>query len=72
MVQLEFWDDKGECVVGSAASGVGQPIPNVGDSADVPVPGNDGKYAYVEVTARQFYYGPKGDLIRVRLYCAAK
>lgn len=69
MLQLEFWHEKDEYAVGYIAAIVGQPIPSVGDSADVPDAVEAGKYAYVKVTRRQFYYGLKGDLPRVRLYC---
>jgi len=69
MLQLEFYDEKDECVVGCADTGVGQPIPHVGDLADVPNAGEEGKIAYVKVTGRHFYYGPEGDLSNVRLLC---
>ncbi len=55
MVELEYWDERGELVIASVPAGNPPLIPNGGDQADVPTPDNNGIYACVTVIRRHFY-----------------
>ena len=70
MIELEYWDERGELVIANVPAGNPPIIPNGGDLADVAMAGNANEYTFVAVKRRHFYYLPDGTLTRVRLYCS--
>ena len=69
MIELEFFHQRGEYVIGTLPAGNPPVVPNNGDRADVPNAAGDGTYSYVTVSNRHFYYMPDGTITRIRLYC---
>lgn len=67
-IEIEFWDERAESAIALLSAGEPTLIPATGDWCVVPETGT-GMFPTVQVRSRHFYYGPDGQLRRVRVSC---
>jgi hypothetical protein len=69
MVELDFWDERRAITVAQVPARDAATVPVAGDVVYIPDGDQSGIYLHLRVSARQFYYGQDGELVKVRLLC---